>query len=929
MSNENLKNKKVKSNNIVSEKENKSNVNFDEKNKNNRAIEINSKKTNDKGIVSTNIIKGKNVPKNKEIIKKQNILSAKYLYKPKSEYTIKLKSVKKNFGSKKILKGINISIKKGERVALIGKNGSGKSTLINIISQQLRISNGQITYGYAKNRVESLELMGIQFQTLNYPEGFVVEDVIHFFNVSVEKSIRMSRKELSDMMFMFGIDKFLDQKIDRLSGGQQQRINILLALIKKPKLLILDEISTGLDIESAETIKEYIESYLERNPSTTLLLISHSAEEIREMTDRLYILENGKITEEFKSIELSEERFLDITSREPKLSKEEKEQVEKESEKYLKDLKKYYKVGEKSKFRKNIETKIEKRKSKLKVDDKKSASKIEQKNKNPKIQKQNKIFENFKKLIELDNSLMEKGNIIEIRDVSKTYSKKVGAVRNMNLDIVDGSRIAITGPNGSGKTTIVEIIAKVKTFDHKWSKYKNMLNLAKSDFEREDHKLTEALNLEVRKLKSNYRFQRNIAQIEIDDLNNEMLKKQKEAKLKLKKNYKGKFENEIKIIKDKHKVQSKIAQSEIKDLNAKMFEEQKEAKAKLDKSNINYKEILEKSNEKIKAKFEKDIKDIKNNHKLKSDIVKSEIEKINSKMLKKQKEAKENIVQNKEIYKEKLKESSERIKEKFENEIKDKKTKIDKYVDSEKLKIEVVEKKLRNQLEIDRKKLKVDYDVEHKRILSERKESKNQKGYMYSKPHIENGVNTPGKEFINNKPFISYSFANTTRQVKDNTGVQFQYASFPVEMSVLDVILFFARTNKYFMPQEEMIEAVKVFKLEKLLKSKAYKLSGGERQRLNVLLAIMKSPKLLILDEISTGLDVDSIVKIDAFIKKYLDKTGATLILISHNYHEVHSLTDRIIVMRYGELSEIVETKGWTLQKTKNKMRDIYKGSGL
>ncbi len=693
---------------------------------------------------------------------KLRLLRTKTVYKQDKEYALRLKNVKRVFGlHKKVLRGVTFDIKKGEKLSLIGKNGSGKSTLINIISQQLKMSEGSIKYGYASNRVESLELMGIQFQTLNYPEGFIVKDVIHFFNVSVEKTIRMSKSELSDMISMFGIDKYLNQSIDRLSGGQQQRINILLALIKRPKLLILDEISTGLDVESSEVIKAYIDQYLLKYPDTALLLVSHSDEEIRELTDRVVVLEAGKIVEDFPASELTPKKFLDITSREPKLTKKEAEEQEKESNKYLKQLERSYFVP-----------------------------------KNPFA-------------VDFDNTLMDEGNAIEFRGISKTYGKTVGAVRNVSLDIEEGSRIAITGPNGSGKSTIVEILAQVKTKDKASKRYKNLRNLAKADFRRKLAKLEEDLNVEIRKDINKYRLDRELAYNEAKELN---LEKNKLAK--------EKFE-----------------------------------KSKSQKTLADFKKEIEVNIEKIIADAD------------------SKAEKAKAKITKK-------------------------------------------------------EETLRKELEVSREKANNEYQIELEKINEQEAKWKEDKNYRFSDSFIKNGKELKGKEYYSEKPEIAYSFAENAREVKDNSGVQFQYASFPVEMSVLDVILFFARTNKFYMTKEEIVEAVKVFKLEKLLKSKAYRLSGGERQRLNVLLAIMKSPKLLILDEISTGLDVDSIVKIDAFIKEYLDRTGATLIMISHNYHEVHSLTDRIVVMKYGRLTEIVDTKGWTLKQSKDKMRDIYSGGG-
>ncbi len=731
---------------------------------------------------------------NQKISKKEQerkrLLNTKTIFKENKEFALRLKNVKKSFGFKQVLKGVSFDIRKGERLAMIGKNGAGKSTLINVIAQQTRMSSGEIRYGYASNRVESLERMGIQFQSLNYPEGFIVKDVIKFFNASVEKTIRMSNRELSDMISMFGIDKYLNQAIDRLSGGQQQRINILLALIKKPHLLILDEISTGLDVESAEVIKGYINQFLLKYPETALLLISHSEEEIVEMSERTIVLEAGKIVEDFPSKKLTAKLFLEITSREAKLTKKEKEKQEAESEKHLKALRRSY-------FDKKVARSI--REGEVTEEQKLTFS-----------QKTFKWFEDFKhkfdlKFDPLSNETLDEGNSVELRGVSKTYGKTVGAVRNVSLDIEEGSRIAITGPNGSGKSTIVEIIAQVKHADREKDKFTNLVHLAKADHDNTLEKLEENLHVTIRQRKNKYRLDRELAYNEAKELEKSKNALAKEIKEK----------KSITLAEAKEQIDAKIAK------------------------------IVEKAD--------------KVANQAKEELAKEEV----------------------------------------------------KLMEQKKKDMEAAEKQL---------------ELDLAAIQEQKEEYAKDNNYRYSDPYLLNGKELKGKAFRSEKPMLAYSFAETGRQVRDNVGVQFQYASFPVEMTVLDVLLFFSRTNKYFMTKDEIVEAVKVFKLEKLLKARAYSLSGGERQRLNVLLAIMKSPKLLILDEISTGLDVDSIVKIDAFIKEYLDRTKATLILISHNYHEVDSLTDKIVVMKYGRLTEIVDTKGWTTAQTKEKMRDIYRG---
>gem|GEM_PF-2429469 len=776
--------------------------------------------SNFKKYSNINIIEQKRISK-----KEQRIIDAskrKHKYKLSDTYTLRIKNVKKSYGLKKVLKGVTFDILKGEKVALIGKNGSGKSTLISILSQQLKMSRGEIVYGYATNKIDSFELMGIQFQALSYPEGFVVKDVISFFNVSVEKSKRLSKSELENLVIKFGINKFINQQIDRLSGGQQQRINILLAMIKKPKLLILDEISTGLDVESAEVIKGYIYDYLEENKDASLLLVSHSDEEIREMVDKVFVLEQGKIVEEMVSSKLTQKKFLEITSRELKYTKKEAAKQKRESQRLLNGFERAYtkrEPGEKTRLEKylekiknkitnysivNSESGKKKTEHKIftffnsiiifkvnKLNSNKNKKNILKKEKPSKLSKKIEIVkENVKTyskkvLGDIENENFKEGNIIEINDISKTYGKKVGAVRNVSLSIKDGERVSITGSNGSGKTTLVEMMAFVKTADGKSKRFKNMKHLVTADYHNVLKELDYKKDIELKQFKAMYIFSQELYAKEIEEIKN------------------GSEE----FIKN---------------------------------SNL--------TEEKARLKIQKDIDKIKNQMAKELAIKKAEYQKL--------------------------------------------------------------EAKLNEQRNIEAKKALNKYHKDKADVLLEESKSKKTNGDFVVPSYILNGKKIGEVVKNNNDPQISYAFAKKTREVKDNVGVQFQYVSFPFDMTVQDVILFFSRSNKYFLSKKEMFDALKIFKLEGLLKMKANRLSGGEKQRLNVLLAIMKSPKILILDEISTGLDVDSIVKIDKFIKDYLEKTKATLILISHNYHEVHSLTDKIIVMNRGKLTEIVDTKG-------------------
>ncbi len=216
---------------------------------------------------------------------------------------IEVKNIRKLFGKKEVLKDVTFNIKKGERIAIIGPNGSGKSTLINIILGLLKYSEGEVKYPLYNNSVkEFLADLGIQFQSGNFPLNYTVNEVIE---VCMEQSSNFSyknyknwkketKKKIDEYLDVFQIKGIRKNKINAISGGQKQRLNILLALISNPKILILDEISTGLDISSQKQLIKFINDYVEEN-NATLFIVSHIIFEIQELTTKILMLDDGII----------------------------------------------------------------------------------------------------------------------------------------------------------------------------------------------------------------------------------------------------------------------------------------------------------------------------------------------------------------------------------------------------------------------------------------------------------------------------------------------------------------------------------------------------------------------------------------------------------------------------------------------------------
>ncbi|WP_338988321.1 ABC transporter ATP-binding protein [Spiroplasma endosymbiont of Dasysyrphus albostriatus] len=205
----------------------------------------------------------------------------------KSRPLVEILNLTKEYKNKVALDKVNLTINPGDRIGIIGANGSGKSTLSEIIGGIRKPTSGEII------RQEHL-VNGLQFQESRYPAGISVMDMIkyylHTFNIS------MKEDELLELLKTYQLLGIENKFIQTLSGGQQQRLNILLAVIHDPDLIILDEVSTGLDIEVRSEIFEFFrKNIIDKNK--TMILVTHNMSEVEEFCEKYIYIHNGIIKE--------------------------------------------------------------------------------------------------------------------------------------------------------------------------------------------------------------------------------------------------------------------------------------------------------------------------------------------------------------------------------------------------------------------------------------------------------------------------------------------------------------------------------------------------------------------------------------------------------------------------------------------------------
>ncbi|WP_026513044.1 ABC transporter ATP-binding protein [Butyrivibrio sp. LB2008] len=221
------------------------------------------------------------------------------------ENIIEVKNVKKEFGSAKtvstkVLDGVNMNVKKGEFVSLMGASGSGKSTLLYLIGGLDRDFTGDISVcGKSISNIKEKELseirlndIGFIFQFYNLVQNLNVEDNIMLPQLVAGKSRASLKRKLDDILNIVGLTEKRKQYPSKLSGGQQQRVAIARAVMGDPKLILADEATGNLDKKSGAEIMDLFRR-INKEKGISILQVTHS-EKCAEYGDRIVWLDSGK-----------------------------------------------------------------------------------------------------------------------------------------------------------------------------------------------------------------------------------------------------------------------------------------------------------------------------------------------------------------------------------------------------------------------------------------------------------------------------------------------------------------------------------------------------------------------------------------------------------------------------------------------------------
>lgn len=216
---------------------------------------------------------------------------------------VNLHQVHKYYGDHHVLKGIDLDIKAGEVVSIIGKSGSGKSTLLRCINGLEHYQEGGITVDGKEVTTEDIQVrrlalsVGMIFQNFNlFPHMTVGENVMLAPTIVLKKSKAEAETTARAMLEKVGLAEKFDSFPEKLSGGQQQRVAIARALAMSPKVLLCDEITSALDPELVGEVLKVLEQLAKEG--ITLVLVTHEMNFARDVGSRVVFMHQGKVWEQ-------------------------------------------------------------------------------------------------------------------------------------------------------------------------------------------------------------------------------------------------------------------------------------------------------------------------------------------------------------------------------------------------------------------------------------------------------------------------------------------------------------------------------------------------------------------------------------------------------------------------------------------------------
>ena len=215
----------------------------------------------------------------------------------KNPIVIKTENVEKSFGDYKAVDKLNLEVKKGEIVALLGSNGAGKTTVINMLLGLLMPSKGTVTvldHDMSKFQYKVLHKLNLSSPYIDLPNRLKVKQnlTIYCYLYGVTNIKERILKLAGELKF----ESILEKRYGTLSSGQKAKVSLAKALVNQPEILFLDEPTSSLDPDVSDWVRSYIEKYRVGHKAT-ILMASHDMAEVERLCDVVYMMKEGKIVD--------------------------------------------------------------------------------------------------------------------------------------------------------------------------------------------------------------------------------------------------------------------------------------------------------------------------------------------------------------------------------------------------------------------------------------------------------------------------------------------------------------------------------------------------------------------------------------------------------------------------------------------------------
>lgn len=216
---------------------------------------------------------------------------------------------------------ISFSVKHGERIAFIGPNGAGKSTTIKMLTGILFPTSGKVNilgFDPTKDRKKLAYQIGTVFgQRSQLLPNLPLTDSLEFFGVMYDMPEKEIKKRIAELVELFDLGSFITQPVRKLSLGQRMRAEVAASLIHKPKIILLDEPTIGLDVVAKKSLRDLLLK-INKEENTTIFLTSHDVGDIESLCDRTIVINHGVVIRDLPTQDLAKtfvyEKYIDLVA---------------------------------------------------------------------------------------------------------------------------------------------------------------------------------------------------------------------------------------------------------------------------------------------------------------------------------------------------------------------------------------------------------------------------------------------------------------------------------------------------------------------------------------------------------------------------------------------------------------------------------------